>query len=88
HQLRAHLAAVGHPILGDGKYGGDKAHPDDLPDLPGRLLLHAREVALPHPEDGTTLRIAAPLAEHMLNAWTALGFDAAAGQGIWPDEEQ
>jgi len=87
HQLRAHLSAIGHPILGDGKYGGDKAHPGDLGALPGRLLLHARELALAHPEDGTTLRITAPLPEHMRAAWQALGFDPAAGEGVWPDED-
>jgi 23S rRNA pseudouridine955/2504/2580 synthase len=59
HQLRAHLAAIGHPILGDGKYGAREA---------GQLLLHASEIAVPHPDDGTTLRVAAPLPEHFAKA--------------------
>lgn len=74
HQLRAHCAAIGHPILGDGKYGGKKAFPA-IDGLPGRLLLHAREIALPDPVDGTTHRIAAPPPGHLLEAWQALGFD-------------
>lgn len=59
HQLRVHLAAEGHPILGDGKYGASE---------PGQLMLHASEIAVPHPDDGTTLRVAAPLPEHFTAA--------------------
>jgi len=78
HQLRVHCAALGHPILGDGKYGGRAAFLDG--DLPiRRLHLHAREIAVPHPADGTTLRITAPLPAHMQATWDALGFDSARG---------
>jgi 23S rRNA pseudouridine955/2504/2580 synthase len=80
HQLRAHCAAIGHPILGDGKYGGRRAFPP-IEGLPGQLLLHAREIALPDPREGTTLRIAAPLPEHLLSAWAALGFDPGSPRG-------
>jgi tRNA pseudouridine32 synthase/23S rRNA pseudouridine746 synthase len=48
HQLRVHLHAIGHPIVGDTLYGG--------PDAP-RLMLHACELALPHPATGDTLRM-------------------------------
>jgi len=68
HQLRAHLAALGHPILGDGKYGARE---------PGQLMLHASEIAVPHPEDGTTLRVAAPLPEHFLASLQRLGLSGA-----------
>ena len=61
-------------IAGDGKYGGKAAHPDGL-GLPGQLLLHARQIAFIHPDDGTTVRLEAPLPDHMLSAWRALGFD-------------
>lgn len=80
HQLRAHCAAIGHPILGDGKYGGKGAFPK-IEGLPGRLLLHAREIALPDPRDGTTLRITAPPPPHILQAWAALGFDPETPRG-------
>ena len=83
HQLRSHCAALGHPILGDGKFGGKAAF---LParachgPWPARLQLHAREIALPHPSDGTTFRITAPLPPHMADLWVRLGFDENAGE--------
>lgn len=46
HQLRVHLAALGHPILGDDLYAGPAAN------RAARLLLHAAEIAFPHPADG------------------------------------
>jgi 23S rRNA pseudouridine955/2504/2580 synthase len=81
HQLRAHCAALDHPILGDAKYGGPAAF---LPNagLSRRLHLHAREIALPHPADGTTLRVSAPLPAHMAETWARLGFDPARGEAL------
>jgi len=77
HQLRAHCAALGTPILGDGKYGGAGAF------LPGKevsrqLHLHARAIELPHPA-GKTLRVSAPLPPHMVATWKFLGFSVSAG---------
>ena len=74
HQLRAHCAALGTPILGDGKYGGSNAQ------LPGsaaahRLHLHARSLDMPHPQGGT-LSVTAPLPPHMRRMWEFFGFDA------------
>ena len=43
HQLRAHCAAIGTPILGDGKYGGKPAHETNAPK---GMMLHARELSL------------------------------------------
>ncbi len=85
HQLRAHCAALGTPILCDGKFGGRAAFPEALPlgrdgGIPKQLMLLAREIAVPHPEDDTTLRVAAPLPPHMAAAWAALGFDTAKGE--------
>ncbi len=73
HQLRVHMAAIGHPILGDGKYGGQDAF------LTGgvsrKLHLHARRLSLPHP-DGSSLDVSADLPEHFTKSMEALGFAA------------
>ncbi|HTV89321.1 MAG TPA: RluA family pseudouridine synthase [Stellaceae bacterium] len=74
HQLRAHCAALGTPILGDGKYGGAAAH------LPGgaaahRLHLHAASLDLPHPA-GRRLVVAAPPPTHMRQMCGFFGFAA------------
>lgn len=55
HQLRVHLQAIGHPILGDELYA-----PPDLQALAPRLLLHAAALTLPHPADGRPLALACP----------------------------
>ncbi len=81
HQLRVHCAELGMPIVGDGKYGGKQAFPAK-PDFPKRLMLHAREIALPHPDDGTTLRVSAPLPPEMEAAWKAFRFDARHGDNV------
>ena len=71
HQLRAHMAHIGTPILGDEKYGGEKDLPEGVPD---RLHLHARRIVFPHPRAGT-VDISAPLPAHMLETWKLFGFD-------------
>lgn len=55
HQLRVHLQAIGHPILGDELYADDTA----LAAAP-RLLLHARQLLLPHPTSGQAMRFLSP----------------------------
>ncbi len=76
HQLRVHCAAIGTPVLGDGKYGGRIAFITGVPG--GRsLMLHAREIEMPHPSGGR-LRVAAPLPEAMRTAWRFFGFDPEA----------
>jgi 23S rRNA pseudouridine1911/1915/1917 synthase len=56
HQVRVHLALVGHPVLGDHLYGGPAA---DLP--PDRHALHAALLALPHPTKGDEVTVESPL---------------------------
>lgn len=56
HQLRVHLAAIGHPILGDALYADAAAHASAA-----RLLLHAGELGLAHPVSGEALRFVSPL---------------------------
>jgi 23S rRNA pseudouridine955/2504/2580 synthase len=80
HQLRAHCAAIGTPILGDGKYGGAAAHLLKGTSFGGaahRLHLHARSLAIPHPAGGT-LSATAPLPPHMKRMWHFLGLAADA----------
>ena len=74
HQLRVHMNAIGTPILGDGKYGGQGAF---LPgaEVPKKLHLHARRLILPHPRGGgRPIDVTAPLPHHMAQTWKYLGF--------------
>jgi 23S rRNA pseudouridine955/2504/2580 synthase len=83
HQLRAHAEAIGHPILGDPKYGrlaaNDPRLTDPLRAVPSgvepKLHLLARRLILPHPKGGD-LDLSAPLPEHMRNSFETFGFDA------------
>ncbi|NNG05559.1 MAG: RluA family pseudouridine synthase, partial [Inquilinus sp.] len=74
HQLRVHCAAIGTPILGDGKYGGADAHLGGE-GISDRLHLHARRLVMPHPGGSGVFDVTAPLPEHMRQTWKALGFD-------------
>ena len=75
HQLRAHMAHIGHPIVGDPKYFSLENW-----QLPGgmqnKLHLLARRIVVPHPRGGT-LDVTAPLPPHMQQSWNLLGLDAA-----------
>ena len=70
HQLRAHMAHIGTPIMGDDKYGGTEGLPEGVAQ---RLHLHARRIVFPHPRDGT-VDVPAPLPQHMLASFALLGF--------------
>ena len=73
HQLRVHCAAMGCPILGDGKYGGEEALLATVADA-RRLHLHARRLALPHPSGKGELVIDAQLPPHFRRTVEAFGF--------------
>jgi 23S rRNA pseudouridine955/2504/2580 synthase len=74
HQLRAHMAHIDHPIVGDPKYFTKENW-----ELPGgiqnKLHLLARRIAVPHPRGGL-VDVSAPLPPHMEQSWNLLGFDA------------
>jgi 23S rRNA pseudouridine955/2504/2580 synthase len=74
HQLRAHMAHVGNPIIGDPKYFNIENY-----EFPGGMqnVLHllARRIVVPHPRGGT-IDVTAPLPPHMEQSWNLLGFDA------------
>ena len=75
HQLRAHMALIGHPIVGDNKYEGDKVLADS--GIDAKLHLHARRLVIPHPVAGEpAIDVTAPLPEHMRRTWEMLGLDA------------
>ena len=74
HQLRAHMAHIGHPVIGDAKYFSRENW-----ELPGgmqnRLHLLARRIAVAHPRAGV-IDVTAPLPPHMQQSWNLLGLDA------------
>ncbi|MFK7944745.1 MAG: RluA family pseudouridine synthase [Paracoccaceae bacterium] len=82
HQLRAHMAALGNPIAGDGKYAGRGQ--ENLGDgwgaglggaLSRKLHLHAARLSFRHPQTGKQLAFRAPLPEHMARSWQMLGWN-------------
>lgn len=83
HQLRVHMAAIGHPIVGDGKYGGQDAFLTGS--ISRKMHLHARRLIIGTPErkattagtktGGGKLDVTAPLPEHFAASMEALGFE-------------
>jgi 23S rRNA pseudouridine1911/1915/1917 synthase len=71
HQIRVHLAAVGHPLAGDWLYGKRNAV---------RPMLHSAELVMTHPLTGVELRVAAPLPEDFLAEGATRGIDIPTGQ--------
>jgi 23S rRNA pseudouridine955/2504/2580 synthase len=81
HQLRVHAAAMGFPIVSDGKYGGKTAY---IEGVAPRLHLFCRAMTFPHPETARTMTLWAPLTGHMAATWEVFGFDAQASVS-WPE---
>jgi 23S rRNA pseudouridine955/2504/2580 synthase len=77
HQLRAHMAAIGHPIIGDGKYGGADAFLTG--GISRKLHLHARRLRIDSPAGGK-IDVTADLPDHMEQSLETLGFEIAAGE--------
>ncbi|MFW8596249.1 RluA family pseudouridine synthase [Cribrihabitans neustonicus] len=82
HQLRAHMAGIGHPIAGDGKYGGSGQ--ENLGDgwgaqiggvISKKLHLHARRMVFEHPVNRKNVTVVAPLPAHMKESWETFGWN-------------
>jgi 23S rRNA pseudouridine955/2504/2580 synthase len=83
HQLRAHMAILGHPILGDTKYPSEAELPEGIE---RRLHLHARRISFPHPSGEGVVDVTAPLPPHMEAAFAAFGFLTKGGDADEDDE--
>jgi 23S rRNA pseudouridine955/2504/2580 synthase len=78
HQLRVHMAAIGHPIVGDGKYGGQEAFLTGV--ISRKMHLHARRLIISEPNIGAgggggKLDVTADLPPHFAASMDVLGFD-------------
>ena len=96
HQLRAHAAAMGNPMIGDGKYGGSKQENKGDGwgagiggEISKKLHLHARSLAFEHPFQKRPFFIAAPLPDHMQQTWNLLGWEHGREADIrWEEETE
>lgn len=86
HQIRRHLKHIFHPVIGDTTYGDGKQNEFFRTRFRcRRLLLHAREIALPHPVSGQCVRIHAPLDQEFSDLLQALELDPVALSPSLPD---
>jgi 23S rRNA pseudouridine955/2504/2580 synthase len=78
------MAEIGHPIVGDGKYGGSSQ--DNMGDgwgaqlggdISKKLHLHARSLSLEHPVTKARLNLVAPLPDHMVRTWETFQWNPA-----------
>ena len=83
HQLRAHMAQIGHPIVGDGKYGTNSQSNEGEGwgaqlggSISRKLHLHARMITISHPTTKAQMTFVAPLSDHMKHTWDFLGWNA------------
>jgi 23S rRNA pseudouridine1911/1915/1917 synthase len=72
HQIRAHLAAIGHPIVADALYNRSRSETFDLP----RHFLHARSLTIGHPDTGALLTVEAELPGELCKLLEGLGIES------------
>ena len=78
HQIRVHLSAIGHPIVGDRLYGGTRRHlPGDVRALKHleRPFLHAARLVFTHPADGRRMEFTSPLPDDLQTVLDELRLD-------------
>jgi 23S rRNA pseudouridine1911/1915/1917 synthase len=83
HQIRVHLSAIGHPIVGDRLYGGTRRHmPGDLRSLKHleRPFLHAARLVFTHPSDGRRMEFTSPIPDDLQAVLDALRLDQEGGE--------
>jgi 23S rRNA pseudouridine955/2504/2580 synthase len=85
HQLRAHMASIGHSIVGDAKYGGAGAFLTG--GISRKLHLHARRIRI-DASDGGKIDVTAELPAHFAESLATLGFDESAGEALPPQQPQ
>lgn len=85
HQLRVHMAAIGHPIVGDGKYGGRDAFLTGT--ISRKMHLHARRLRVDSPEGGQ-IDVYADLPAHFTDTIANLGFTLEDGDALVLDEKK
>ncbi|HET7282677.1 MAG TPA: RluA family pseudouridine synthase [Sphingomicrobium sp.] len=83
HQLRAHMASIGHPIVGDAKYGGAEAFLTG--GISRKLHLHARRIRIDAPGGGK-IDVTAELPPHIAESLATLGFDASVDDALPPEQ--
>ena len=90
HQIRAHFAAIGHPVVGDTLYGAPRGLRAGVRDLPllHRNFLHAARIGFSHPSSGAWVEVRAPLPRELRvyfeqvaasMGWRVAEIDAALG---------
>ena len=85
HQLRVHMAAIGHPIVGDGKYGGQAAFLTG--GISRKMHLHARRIRVDQP-DGGQIDVEAELPTHFAESLASLGFEQMLGNQMPLDDHE
>ncbi|WOE74461.1 RluA family pseudouridine synthase [Alterisphingorhabdus coralli] len=85
HQLRVHMAAIGHPIVGDAKYGGKEAYVTGP--VSRKMHLHARRLVIEQPE-GHRIDVQAELPPHFAETMESMGFDTALGDAFDPVDSE
>ena len=84
HQLRVHMAAIGHPIVGDAKYGGPEAFLTG--GISRKMHLHARRLRIDAP--GGVIDVTAELPPHIAESLGTLGFELMHGENMPLDEQK